>query len=451
MSTSVSRTQNRPPTGLAHPVLTLLTWIGLLVGGSRIHAHINITEFPVDMAVYREGVRAFMSGGEMYSAPMQVADLLLPFIYPPFGALILVPLTAPEWLTDDLAGDVMIVVSNLLILACLHLIFRTVMKGHSPATVRAVTAVSWAGAMLIEPVELNNGFAQINVIILALVFFDLMPRKRLLPQGTLLGVAAAIKLSPLAMGLFFLVRRDLRAIVVAGVSAVACTVLAALVRWDATVEFFSTTLRGMGTESEFGVNTAYQSNSSIKGVIMRFFNSQELLDAHGTLVNVLWLVFSLLLIGLGAWLMIALLRRDLVVDAIMVNATVMLLISPVSWSHHWVWLTLIIPLAAWRCVTLLPRPWFLGTVLAVWSWLLLTNPPKWWYGDAIDVFALSIVQKVLVSDFVWLALLSWIGLALALRAVPPSVTSIAVDRFGFGARADDEAPAASREATGAEA
>lgn len=305
--------------------------------------------------------------------------------------------------------------------------------------------------MLIEPVELNNGFAQINVIILALVFFDLMPRKRLLPQGTLLGVAAAIKLSPLAMGLFFLVRRDLRAIVVAGVSAVACTVLAALVRWDATVEFFSTTLRGMGTESEFGVNTAYQSNSSIKGVIMRFFNSQELLDAHGTLVNVLWLVFSLLLIGLGAWLMIALLRRDLVVDAIMVNATVMLLISPVSWSHHWVWLTLIIPLAAWRCVTLLPRPWFLGTVLAVWSWLLLTNPPKWWYGDAIDVFALSIVQKVLVSDFVWLALLSWIGLALALRAVPPSVTSIAVDRFGFGARADDEAPAASREATGAEA
>ncbi|HZK31378.1 MAG TPA: glycosyltransferase 87 family protein [Corynebacterium sp.] len=418
-----------------------MTWIGLLVGGSRIHAHLNITDFPVDMAVYREGVRAFLSGGEMYSVPMQVADLQLPFIYPPFGALALVPLTAPEWLDDSLAGDIMIILSNLLVLACLYLIFRTLMKEHSPAAVRAVTAVSWAAAMLIEPIELNNGFAQINVVIMALVFFDLVPRRRFLPQGTLLGIAAAIKLSPLAMGLFLLVRRDVRAILTAGISALVCTIIAALVRWDATVEFFSTTLRGMGTESEFGVNTAYQSNSSVKGVIMRFFNSQELLDAHGTLVNVLWLLISLTVILLGAWLMVALLRRDLTIDAILVNATVMLLISPVSWSHHWVWLALIIPVAAWRCVTLFPRPWFLGAVLALWSWFILSTPPKWWYGDAIDVFALSLVQKVLVSDFVWLALLSWVGLALALRTVPVVSPQIAVPRFGFsgGAPADPAA------------
>ncbi len=402
----------------ARPLTLLVTIAGLFGGLAGVYRHVNITDFPIDMIIYLEGVRAFLSGGEMYSEPMFAGDLALPFIYPPFGALILAPFV---WLgfSDAVAGDTLVVVSDLLILLCLAAVVRAVMPTVDRPVRLAVATVVWALTMSFEPVTLNNGFAQINIVIMALVALDLVPRprKRLLPQGWLTGVAAAIKLSPLAMALYFLVRRDWKAILVTAVSAVVWTLLAALWRFDATVEFYLGTLLGMSSGEEIGVDTTYQSNSSIKGMLMRWATSADALDANSTLVNVAWLVLSLLTIVLGGWLMLALFRRGMDVDAMLVNAMVMLLISPISWSHHWVWLVLILPVLGWRALTVLNHGWFLGSVVAVWAVLLVTNPPKWWYGDAIDVFALSGIEKFLVSDFVWLAMLAMIALAVGLRGV----------------------------------
>lgn len=405
-----------PPTRV-QPLTRLITVIGVLAGVMGVHRHVTQTDFPIDMIIYLEGVRAFLSGGEMYSEPMLAGDLALPFIYPPFGALILAPFV---WLGfgDSLAGDTLIVLSDLLILLCLALVLRAVMpQVASPARLAAV-AVAWGLTMSFEPVILNNGFAQINIVIMALVVADLVPRRRrFLPQGWLTGVAAAIKLSPLAMALYFLVRRDWKAILVTAVSAVLCTLLAALWRFDATVEFYLGTLLGMGSGEDVGVDTTYQSNSSIKGMLMRWATSADSLEANSTLVNVSWLGLSLLAVVLGGWLMLALFRRGMDVDAMLVNAMVMLLISPISWSHHWVWLALILPVFAWRSLTVLNHGWFLGSVTALWAVLLVTQPPKWWFGDAIDVFALGGVEKFLVSDFVWLAVLTMIALAVGLRGV----------------------------------
>lgn len=399
--------------------ISLLTWLGLLSGVAQTVRQIADTDFPVDMIIYREGVRAFMSGGEMYSEPMYAGDLALPFIYPPFGALILVPLTAPGWMTDVAAAGVMIGVSNVLVLASLYLVLSAVMSHVQPTVVRMSAAVVWAGMLLIEPVELNNGFAQLNIILMALVVFDLVPARRpqWLPQGILIGIAAAIKLTPLAFGLYWLLRRDWRAILTAAGSALTCTLLAALWRFDATLEFYFSTLGGMGTTNEFGVDTTYQSNSSLKGMLMRFSPSGEWLDAHGTLINVVWLVLALVTVALGAWLMLRLLHRELVVDAILVNAVIMLLVSPVSWSHHWVWLALILPTFAWRASTIYRAPGFIGTIIILWSILIFTVPPKWWFGDAIDLWSLNFVQTVLVSDFVWLGIALLSAIALGCRGM----------------------------------
>lgn len=401
--------------------ISLLTWMGVLVGAATTFRQIDETEFPVDMIIYREGVRAFMSGGEMYSEPMFAGDLALPFIYPPFGALVMVPLTAFDWMSDVVAAGIMIGLSNLLILVCLWFVLRAVMTGIKPQVVGMATAVVWAGMLLIEPVELNNGFAQLNIVLMALVVLDLVPanRPKWLPQGILVGIAAAIKLTPLVFGLYWLLRRDWRSILVAGASAITCTLLAAIWRFDSTMEFFFSTLAGMGTSSEFGVNTTYQSNSSLKGMLMRFAPDGAWLDAHGTIINIAWLMLALATIALGAWLMLRLLHRDLFVDAIMVNAVVMLLISPVSWSHHWIWLALIIPVFAWRASTIYRAPGVLGAILVLWTALILTNPPKWWFGDSIDIWSLNLLQTILVSDFVWL------GIALLLA-------------IGFGVKGTDQ-------------
>jgi len=388
--------------------------LGLVAGFGVIGRQMMITDFPVDMIIYLEGVRAFLDGGEMYSVPMFAGDLALPFIYPPFGALVMVPFTAVD---NDLAGDLMIILSAGLVLVCLWFVLRaaTRLRGWMLA---ALTAAVWPVMLLIEPVWLNSGFAQLNIVLMALVVLDLVPRKRRLPQGWLIGLAAAIKLTPLAMLLFFLLRRDIRSILVAGVSALLATGVAALFRWDATKEFYTSVLLDMGSSSEFGVNTVYQSNSSLKGMIMRWFTSADALDAHSTLVNGLWLGLSLLTIVLGGWLMVALMRRDMLIDAALVNAVIMLLISPVSWSHHWIWLTLLLPVVAWRCLTVLRGPVVLGALVFTWTALVITQPPKWWYGDSIDIHALGFWQKLLVSDFVWLGIAVLVAWAWALRAVP---------------------------------
>ncbi|QGU04410.1 Polyprenol-phosphate-mannose-dependent alpha-(1-2)-phosphatidylinositol mannoside mannosyltransferase [Corynebacterium comes] len=396
----------------------MVTALGLIAGFGVTGRQLMITDFPVDMIIYRSGVRAFLEGREMYSVPMYAGDLALPFIYPPFGALILVPLSVFDRIHSDLAGDIMVLVSSALILVCLWFVLQAVTRGSvDKLGLAALTAATWPVALLIEPVWLNAGFAQINVVIMALVVLDLVPRKRFLPQGSLIGIAAAIKITPLAMLLFFLLRKDFRAIIVAGVSGLVATGIAALLRWDATVDYFSTVLLGMGTDSEFGVSTVYQSNSSLKGMLMRWWTSDAALDANSTLTNLIWLVLALLTIGFGGWLMIALFRRDMLVDAALVNALIMLLISPVSWSHHWIWLTLLLPVLAWRCLTVLRAPVVLGALVFLWAALVLTQPPKWWYGDAIDIHYLTGVEKFLVSDFVWLGIAVPVAWAFALRRV----------------------------------
>ena len=406
--------------------LCCLFLIGILAGIGITAKQVAITDFPVDMLIYLDGVRTFLAGGELYSQPMHAgADLALPFIYPPFGALIMVPFAwIGNLLGDDMAGNTMIVLSSLLILICLYYVARASLPwGRSESAV--VAAVVWPVVLLIEPVWLNAGFAQINVVLMGMVVLDLVPRRRYLPQGWLIGVAAAIKISPLAMLLYFLMRKNITAIVSAGVAGLIATGVAAAVRWDTTREFFTVTLLGLGTKSQVGVNTAYQSNSSLKGMIMRWFDSEEALNAHSTVANIIWIGLVLVTIVGCAVLMRRLITDGWETEAWLVNALLMLLISPISWSHHWVWLTLILPVLAYRAAVTMshtPARWLAG-VIGAWTLLILTYPPKWWFGDSIDVYGLGLWQKFLVSDFVWLALATLIALTvLALRS-PAAVTA----------------------------
>lgn len=390
------------------------------------------TTFPLDTIIYREGARAFLDGLPVYSKPMYAGSIALPFIYPPFGALVLSPLALASWLPDDAAGNLVIGLSAALLLPCMWFVLRAAAGGRlTRRELVAGTAVAWALGVSSEPVRLNAMYGQINIAIMALVMLDLVPRRRWLPQGSLIGIAAAIKITPLAMLLYFLLHRDVRAIVAAGVSCASATLLAALLRWDATVEYFGGTLLGMGTTSEFGVDTTYQSSSSLKGMVMRFYGSADSLEAHALESNLIWFTLALATIGLSAWLMVACIRRGLLVDATLVNAVVMLLISPVSWSHHWVWLALILPVAWLRCATVLRWPVGLTAVVALYTLAVVTYPPKWWFGEKIPVYNIALWEKFLVSDYVWLSFALLAALAVALRRVP---------RLGEGVDAGSEPP-----------
>lgn len=434
-NTTDSRTA--PLAALRRLIILIGMATGLAVTAQRVRAFgypedTRVLDYALDMAVYREGVRAFLSGGELYSQMMDVDGIKLPFIYPPFGALALSPF-APTWLSHRAAGDLMVVLSGLLVLLCLHLVLRAVVRERD--WVLPLTAVSWPASMALEPLVLNGEFAQINVVIMALVVLDLVPRKRYLPQGWLIGLAVAIKLSPAAMLLYFLVKRQIRPILSAAVSALAATALGAVIRWDQTKEFFGDILLGMGGGGEIGVDPTYTSNSSIKAMIMRFAPTHEWLTANDTLVNVLWLVLSLAVIAWGAWLMHRLITRGWDTDAWLVNALVMLLISPISWSHHWVWLGLFFPVAAYRVLSSTRPARGVAAVVGLWALLLLTRPLKWAYGDGIDFTELSFLARVLVSDSVWLALAFLAVLTVHLVRSPDTATGTPETTEAAGATA----------------
>ena len=400
--------------------------LGLVIATITTAIQVMLTDFPIDMVIYREGVKAFMEGGEVYSVPMMAGDIALPFIYPPFGALVMVPL-AGDWFSHAMAGDIMIVLSNLLIgLVVLLLAFALNRQRSNPfvsSDVIAAASLIWGIVLIFEPVRLNNGFAQINIIIMVLVALDLIPRKRLkwLPQGWLIGVAAAIKITPLAMLLYFLVRKEIKPIITAAISAIIATLIAAAVRWDVAWEYFSVKLLSMGTGGDFGVQTAYQSNSSIKGAIERLYTSQEGMEAASTITNIIWLCFAIITVVLGGWLMVALMKRGLNIEAWMINAFIMLLISPVSWSHHWVWVAIAIPVLLYRAITWRHLNWAAGiliSILSLWTILVVTVPPKWYWADGINVWDMELVFKLVMNDFVWLSVSTMLAIAYMLRFVP---------------------------------
>ena len=57
-----------------------LALLGLIFGARKIVQDIHITDFPIDMVVYREGVKAFLEHRSVYSEPMLAGDSQLRFI-----------------------------------------------------------------------------------------------------------------------------------------------------------------------------------------------------------------------------------------------------------------------------------------------------------------------------------------------------------------------------------
>lgn len=399
-------------------LLGLLSVLGIAAGLIANKILIERYNWRIDAAVYREGALALVNGESLYAQPFDMGDISLPFIYPPIGAILFAPWGYFDFITVELAGNLVVIGSSLLLLLCLYLVTNAVLSGRDKLLAFTIAAISWPIALFAEPVFLNADLGQINILIMALVVMDLLPIKRRIPRGVLIGLAAAIKITPLAMLLYFLVKKDFRGIINAVISLLGFTAIGAVLAWENTKEFFSSTLLNLSAEGDSGVDTTFQSNSSIQAMLYRWWTSKADAEAS-SLPTILWIVLSLIAVAAVAYLMHQLFSRGLHVEAVMVNAMLMLLISPISWSHHWVWLPLWAVVFFVRYRQHRSHPKFLlwsGVILSV---MLLMLPPKWWFGrDGVNVFELNFWEKLLISDWTWLSIGLMITLGLGLKAFP---------------------------------
>lgn len=399
-------------TTISPRALWLLSITAIVSAVTKTYYFFRDDQLHLDIEIYRAGARAFLENQSLYAQPFEVIGIRLPFIYPPFGAAILSPFAV---MSASQAAVAVVIVSSLLTYLCILLVARALIPDQ-PLVAFTFGTVIWPFALLSEPLTMNAHFGQINVLVMTLCVLDLVPRRRLLPRGILIGLAAAIKLTPLALCLFFLIKRDWRVLCWTAVGALSATGITALFRWTATVEFFTDMIFKMNSTKGAGVGTAYMTNQSIKGMLARWAPTEDAAVQHQGLIDATWLVIVLITIAAASTLIIMMLRRGLEVDAAMVCAGLMLIISPISWSHHWVWLPLFAMVLLHRWWVTPGNPMLLGVCTAA-TWLFcLQIKPHWFYGDLHgEMFGFTWLQKLILSGYLWLMFFIFISLFVVLR------------------------------------
>ncbi|MBS9374509.1 glycosyltransferase 87 family protein [Rhodococcus sp. B50] len=317
--------------GTTIAVIASLVSVGVLV------AILTRSEL-IDFLVYRMGARVLLDGDDIYGQmPPVTDDFALPFTYPPLSAMLFAPLAL---IPVTLGKIVFTLVSVAALVVTLRVVLDRLRPDFEARTAWIVTTVAVAGALVLEPVRETISFGQINLVLMALVALDVLAKNPKWPRGLLIGLAAAVKLTPIAFLLLFLLRRDRRTSATILASTLGFTALAFAVMPTTSAKYWMDTLPDTGR-----IGASYfATNQSFKAVVSRF-GPPELVG------SVLWLiaVAVMLLVAVVA-IRRALEQGDLML-ALFANATAVLLASPVSWSHHWVWIApalLTLSLAAWR-------------------------------------------------------------------------------------------------------
>jgi len=327
----------------------------------------------MDLDVYRLGAGVWLAGGDLYGRlPPTIIPSHLPFTYPPIAAVLFTPFTLVPYVVAS-------VVLTLLSIVVLAFVVVVVLRSLDVRPTYVLVAALLPGALLLEPVRSTIYFGQINILLMGLVTLDCLVVKK--PRGALVGLAAAVKLTPIAFVLFFLLRGDRRAAVTAVVSFACVTVAGFLFNPKGSVTYWTSTVFN---PNRIGKVTQ-ESNQSVNGLLSRV----------GIERGLLWLVLVCGAVVLGA---MAVRRAVHPVDALGLNAFVVLLSSPVSWSHHWVWCVPVLLAAgvtAWRTRT---RP---AMALAAGGTAVFLLSPHWWW-DADDGW--TWLTLTVGNAYVWCAI-----------------------------------------------
>jgi hypothetical protein len=261
------------------------------------------------------------------------------FTYTPFAATLFVPLSAPP-------------------LALARVLWEL-------ASVAALGYVcSWrvpvlAAALLLEPVWHSLFLGQINLLLLALILADVRRVSQGRNAGIGIGIAAAIKLTPAIFVVLLLLAGRTRDAARATGAFVVCGLLAAVVAPDASrlywLDVFYDTSR---------VGAPYISNQSPFGAVFRIFGEP----------GPWFLLVPLVLGSAGLAVATAWARRGDWPAAAVATGVTGLLVSPISWTHHWVW--------AVPALLLLVRDG--RRTAAACGYALFVLAPMWWtprHGD----------------------------------------------------------------------
>jgi alpha-1,2-mannosyltransferase len=397
-----------PATWWRSVLVAIAVWAGVVA----VIARVAMTH-SLDLDVYREAASNMLHGGATYSTTF--ADHLY-FTYPPFALLFFSPLArlsvhAAVWVWD---------LCNVLALAVgLSVLARRCVAVTRPRAAILGALVAGASCLALEPLRNSLLNGQVNLILIGAIVVDVFlvpPRFR----GVLIGLTAAIKLTPLVFVVYLVLARERGAAVRACVAFAGATGMAWLVLPGDSSMFwfhqaFSPGHKG-GTMSDW--------NQSWWGFIGR------LPATDAPLRTALWLAASAATCGLGVYVARRYLLQGRRPEALFAIAVAGLLISPVSWTHHWSWVaTIPILLLArgdrHRAVTIAMGALLFLTIPAPYGWHLRGAWP-------LDYSMVLVGAGLLVT----MAVVEWRAARAGGAARAPVAEAPLTDRSPVSARSD---------------
>ncbi|BBY38656.1 polyprenol-phosphate-mannose-dependent alpha-(1-2)-phosphatidylinositol pentamannoside mannosyltransferase [Mycobacterium mantenii] len=332
--------QAAAPMLLIASIAARLAWTYLVPNGANF----------VDLHVYLGGSAAIDHPGTLYSYVYadQTPDFPLPFTYPPFAAVVFYPL---HLLPFGLVAFLWQVATMAALYGAIRLSQHLMNAG--PAGRRP--AMLWTAiAIWIEPLRSTFDYGQVNVLLMTAVLWAVYTTRWWL-SGLLVGVAAGIKLTPAISGLYLAGARRWGAVVFSAVVFVATIGISVLVVGDQTHYYFT---RLLGDAHRVGpIATSF--NQSWRGGLSRILGHDVGLGPLLVAAVAVTAVLAVL-----AWR--ALDSADQLGRLVVVELFGLLL-SPISWTHHWVWL---VPLMIWAIHG--PVRARRGARIVGWGWLVLT-------------------------------------------------------------------------------
>ncbi|MGV9820926.1 mannosyltransferase [Nocardia xishanensis] len=341
-------------------VLARLLWMLVARNGMNL----------VDLHVYVDGSAALLTDRLYdFTYAEKTPDFPLPFTYPPFAALVFFPLhflpfkvIAVGWLLATVAALYGVVWIALELIVGEE---RLREPGWRAAAVGWTTVGVW-----LEPVRTTIDYGQVNVFLVLGAMLAVRSSRWWL-SGGLVGIIAGIKLTPAITGLYFVARRRWGTALWSAVVFGATVGISYLINNHEATRYFGTLL---GDADRIGpVGSVW--NQSLRGTLSRILG-------HDVESGPVWIAAVLAVAALAFFAWRALEPDDRMGTLLLVQLFG-LLISPISWSHHWVWLLPAVlwlvygPLRAAPGARILAGYWLVTMLIGV-PWVLSFFQPTIW-------------------------------------------------------------------------
>ena len=345
-----------------------------------------------DLRIYQLEGSAIRHGWDLYGT---LPGGTGPATYPPFAAVVFAA-TTPLPFAALAVVNVALTVAALIwvgVASCRLVGFRA--DRATSAGLLVAACCLWC-----EPVATTLMYGQINLYLLALVMWDFTRRDDHPLRGLGTGIATGLKVTPAIVIVYLLLTRRLRFARNAGLTFGATVAISAVVDGPATLAYWTRDL--FDTRRVGHVEDVV--NQSVRGWLTRIAHAA----GPGALITAAMLVVA----GCGLAVAASAYRRRGDAWGLAACGVTGLLVSPISWTHHWVWC---VPVAVLLCVE--SRVWCAAAVLVFWSFV------PWRLPHAPAAALHLSPPAVVVSGWYVLFGLAFLGLAARRARARPVLTA----------------------------